>query len=240
MNEPIIGIISSRKVDKENVFKNQTCFNNNYFKMVVLSGGIPLGIVFPDGKFIEEELEICDGFIFQGGSIIESCQLEAMDYAIKNKKPILGICLGMQTMVAYEWFKNNFDEDAKYLIEYENKFLSKVDGHNNVDPFMISDIDKSKHEVFLDKNSILYNIYNDEIINVPSVHNYSVNKNVFDSSRFFKITGKSSDKIVEVIESRDPNYWAVGVQFHPELEEYNLKLFKEFVSQCKKRQFDNK
>lgn len=242
MGKPIIGIVSSRKVDRENPFKNKTCFTDNFAKMVELSNGVPLGIVFPDGKFIEEEMEICDGFIFQGGSVIEPCQLMAIKYAIDNKKPILGICLGMQTMAAYEWFKgnsfNNIEKD--YLEEYEKQYLKEAKGHNTVDPFLMSDIEKSKHEVILDKNSILYDIYKDDTLSFPSVHNYSVNESIFDKNSLFKITGKSKDGTIEVIESLDSNYWMVGVQFHPELEKNNLILFKEFVNQCEKCKFDNK
>ena len=78
------------------------------------------------GKFEIEPMEICDGFVLQGGSILESCQINAIKYAIDKKKPILGICLGMQTMAGFNWVNNELGSMATYS-EIDNFFKPEAE-----------------------------------------------------------------------------------------------------------------
>ena len=90
MSKPIIGMISPRTINDDSPFKNYTKFVNTYPQMIIKAGGIPIGIVFPDGKFNNEYMDLCDGFIFQGGPTIESSHICAIHYALEKNKPILG------------------------------------------------------------------------------------------------------------------------------------------------------
>ena len=240
--KPIIGMISPRNVEEDRPFNNYTKFVNTYPKRIIEAGGIPIGITFPTGKFAIEQLELCDGFVLQGGSILESCQINTIKYAIDRQKPILGICLGMQTMAGYNWVYNELKEAATYTEidnffkpEYEDYFLEKVNNHDELNQFYQSQIAKSKHDVILDKNSRIYDIYKEDIINVPSVHGYRVKSKTLENSQLFKIIGKSTDGTTEVIEGINPNHFMIGTQFHPELEDSNKALFKELVKEAKKR-----
>ena len=54
----------------------------------------------------------------------------------------------------------------------------------------------------------------------------------------FKISAVALDDVVEGIESRHADWFAVGVQFHPELSSATLldsRLFEEFVKLCDSR-----
>ena len=47
---------------------------------------------------VKEIIDICDGIILPGGDDIYPLELEVVKYLYKLDKPLLGICLGMQTM----------------------------------------------------------------------------------------------------------------------------------------------
>ncbi|MBR3229347.1 MAG: gamma-glutamyl-gamma-aminobutyrate hydrolase family protein [Bacilli bacterium] len=241
MEKPIIGMISPRAIKEDSPFDNYTKFINTYPKRIIEAGGIPIGLVFPDGKFEIEEAELCDGFVLQGGPILESCQINIVKYAIDKKKPILGICLGMQTMAGYNWVYNELGNttyneiDNFFKPEYEEFFLEKREGHNNLDPFYISQIEKSKHNIILDEDSRLYEIYKTNIISEPSLHGFVLKDNTLGDSKIFKVTGKSKDGTIEAIEGLDTNHFIVGVQFHPELEKQNNILFKRLVKEARKK-----
>ena len=241
MKKPIIGMISPRNTSEDRTFDNYTKFINTYPKRIIETGGIPIGLVFPNGKFEIDQMELCDGFVLQGGPIIESTQINTVKYAVDKKKPILGICLGMQTMAGYNWVYNELGNTTYKEIEnffkpeYEDYFLEKKEGHNQVDPFYTSQIEKSKHIIILDKKSQLYKIYNTEIIREPSLHKFVVKDSAFDNSKLFKVVGKSIDDTIEVVEGLDPNHFMIGVQFHPELEEKNNILFKKLIKEAKNK-----
>ena len=241
MEKPIIGIISPRNIKEDRPFCNFTKFVTTYPKRIIEAGGIPIGIIFPEGKFQKEQMDICDGFVLQGGPLIESGQINAVHYAIEKNKPILGICLGMQTMAGYNWVYEELGDTLTYKEiedffkpEEETLFLEKKNGHNELDPFYLSQIEKSKHEVIFDKKSKLYKMFGSNV-KFPSLHNFIVKDNAFDNSKMFKIVGKSKDGVIEAIEGLDQDNFIVGVQFHPELEKENKILFKELVKSSKKR-----
>lgn len=240
MNKPIIGIISSRSEDS-NPFLTKTSFNETYVKRIIEAGGIPIGIIFPNDEFNTDVLDLCDGFVMQGGLNIYSSNINTVHYAFLNKKPILGICMGFQTMAGYEYLRGKYgmftykDVSSFFKPEDEVDFIEKKTGHDELNPFCLSKIEKSKHMVLLDKNSKLANIFEKTYLNMPSVHSWCVKDDVFVKNTIYKVVGRSDDDNIEAIESVTSNWWAIGVQFHPELEEDNLDLFKSLVNEAKRR-----
>lgn len=240
MNKPIIGIISSRSEDS-NPFLTKTSFNETYVKRIIEAGGIPIGIIFPNDEFNTDVLDLCDGFVMQGGLNIYSSNINTVHYAFLNKKPILGICMGFQTMAGYEYLRGKYgmftykDVSSFFKPEDEVDFIEKKTGHDELNPFCLSKIEKSKHMVLLDKNSKLANIFEKTYLNMPSVHSWCVKDDVFVKNTIYKVVGRSDDDNIEAIESVTSNWWAIGVQFHPELEEDNLNLFKSLVNEAKRR-----
>ena len=242
MRKPLIGIITYRNIGEDDrPYSDFIKFQSVYVKYLMDNGAIPIGLSFPYGEFDVNNISMCDGFLFTGGSLIESYQIEVLDYAINNKKPVLAICNGLQTIGAYEWLRKKFDYkidsnkiEKFYEAKNEIKFLHKVENHNKLNPFYLSRIKESKHYVMLDKDSMIYNIFKKNRIFEPSLHEYAVNDNLFDDKSLFRVSGKSKDNVIEIVEHKNKKYFAIGTQFHIELESQNKCLFTKFIKSCLK------
>lgn len=170
---------------------------------------------------------------------IWDCYYETIIYAIKNNKPLLGICLGFQALAIFsniidydkntENLKNAYIELKKLN---EGTLLNKIDNNNHYKiTINYENSTLVRHNInIIDKNSYLYKIYNKEKINEVSLHSYTP-KNI---GKEFKITAISDDQIVESIELIDDKKFIIGVCYHPEWDNDNL-LFKELIIQAKKR-----
>ena len=157
--KPIIGIIS-REYHSATNKKINTIYNDIIFS-VIKSKGIPIGI--PYNEDITNYLNICNGFILQGGDDINKHNLKTIKILKEENIPTLGICLGMQEM----FYKNN---------------LIDIDNHNI----------NSLHEIKIIKDTLLYKILKKDKILVNSRHksaikqtNYKVssisNNNIIES-----------------------------------------------------------
>ena len=103
------------------------------------------------------------------------------------------------------------------MYETDNKLID-VDNHY-----------KCEHHVYLEDSNLKKIIGKDKIV-INSFHHQQIK-----FSKIFKIVGKSSDGVVEAVES-NLHPFQIGVQWHPErmLESCeSQKLFKEFISQIK-------
>ena len=220
----IIGILAtSNYMETDDPFKDTYRYGNNYIKKIIEYGAIPYLIPLCNDEVIPETLSMCDGLLLPGGSKIKSVNFDVIDYFYKNNKPILGICLGMQTL-------------AMYSVNIENnelkRIIKKID--NGVDHWPVElyrdNVSSLAHKVIVDKESKLYEIFKLEEMEVNSVHKCTIT----DVGSKFKVSIKSSDGLIEGIEYDGDDKYIIGVQFHPEvLDQYN-NLFKEFIYRCKK------
>lgn len=104
-------------------------------------------------------LDLCSGIILQGGTEYYDYDIEVIKYCIKKDIPILGICLGMQTMASIK--ENNLE-----IID-NNK-------HQN-----------TKHEIVLDRNSRLFSIIKNNKIIVNSYHKEKIkNSGIYKVSSY--------------------------------------------------------
>ena len=124
--KPIIGIIL--RDDKSANGNDIKYAYTDIISAIIKSNGIPIGI---DCKNIDKYLDICQGFILQGGDDIDELDLKAIEIIKNNDLPLLGICLGMQEMAYY-------DEGIIYDINLHK--------HDNL------------HEIIINKDSLLYKI----------------------------------------------------------------------------------
>ena len=217
----VIGILAtSNYMVTNDTFKDTYRYGNNYIKKVYENGAIPLLIPYCDEEVIYESLEMCDGLILPGGDRVRPVNFKVIDYFVKNKKPILGICLGMQTLAMYSV---NLDK--------EKRIIKKIDTANHWPIELLRDNNETlAHYDYIDKDSKLYKIFGQEKIEVNSVHNNTIT----EVGKMFKVSIKSEDGLIEGIENIDDNNFIVGVQFHPEILPQFNNLFKEFIRNCLK------
>lgn len=146
-------------------------------------------------KNLQEIGDMCDALILPGSSIgvppkyyndipfpgkeykYDEYKLDkqVIDLFTKNKKPILGICGGLQTLNVY------FGGDLN-----QNILNHKLE-------------DNSKHKIEIENNSFLFNVYGRREIEVNSYHRQAIRR-LADN---FKVIAKSEDGIIEAIEYKN-------------------------------------
>ena len=165
---------------------------------------------------LDAQLSRLDGIILPGGSKWYEFDEYVCSYALEHNIPLLGICLGMQTISYVDNLKNGHPKYKTYHNEE-----SDID-HYQIGPEYV-------HQVKL-KNSPLRDLLKQDIIMVNSRHSY----NIGEVTHEFKPYGYSTDGIPEYIYNGKN---AFGVQWHPELmAEYDLnnkKLIEDFVNKCR-------
>lgn len=223
MIKPIIGIVGRLYSGDANII----CVEEIRLAVTKCSG-IPL-LILPIDKdassfkipYSEEEIEdlksvlkICDGFILPGGDTWYQLDEIVVEYAIKEDKPLLAICLGMQVL------SKILSGEMRIAFDNTIKNCTSINHYVPLEDFV--------HSVTIDKNSKLYSIIGEEKINVNSRHNYHIKK---IDRRF--ISSRSEDGLIESVELSDKRF-IIGVQWHPESnldkDINSKKLFESFFA----------
>lgn len=222
----IIGIIPTIREDINDPYKNRYEFVELYSQKLFQAGAIPIGLLLNDKKVETSSLEMCDAYLWPGGNKITKTLYEILYYAYINKKPVLGICMGMQAMSIFmvmmeEIQKHNLDinklSQEQWIEIYQeminsNPVIVKIENdniHNN-------EITKTEYihamqPITIAKDSFLAEVYGTKK-NVLHMHGMKVNR----VSPSFKVVAYSEDNVIEAIESINPEIFWIGVQFHPE------------------------
>ena len=182
-----------------------------------------------------DELKELDGILIPGGFGERGIEgkLDAVEYAIANKVPIFGICLGMHSMVIQFARRNNmndansteFDKDTKYpvidLME-EQKKVKNMGGTMRL----------GSYDCKLVKNTIAFNSYKKDLIEERHRHRFELNNEFREElqNKGLIISGISPDDfLVEMVELSD-HPWFLGCQFHPEFKSRPNNAHPLFVS----------
>ena len=195
-------------------------------------------------ELIKENYEKCSGVLLMGGKDInpshygssfdpktdiedalrDEVELYIARLAIKDQKPFLGICRGCQIL--------NVAQGGTLIQHIPEKFENEQHGISEGGNY--DDLRKSAHsnKININRDSNLGNLLNKSEAVVACGHHQAVDK----IGKDLKITAKSQLGVVEAIEHVDPNYFCLGVQFHPEVYEDNELeiIFTSFFEACKK------
>lgn len=196
-----------------------------------------ININYIDSEEIEKRgaellLQGMDGIIVPGGFGKRGVEgkIAAVRYARENNIPYLGICLGMQiAMIEYARNKTGmkdansteFDKHTPYpVIALVTEWTDHASGtveqrHEESDKGGTMRL--GGQACYLEKNSLVREVYGKDVIVERHRHRYEVNNNLVGKieAAGLKVSGRSQDKLVEMIEL--PGHpWFIGCQFHPE------------------------
>lgn len=224
-SKKLIGIAAPATMyEEENPRKDVYNFGNNYGKRIYDCGGIPLGILPSDGWVEDTVLDQFDGFLICGGHKFWPYHLQIVDYAVRTGKPLLGICLGMQSIYWYFRVKDYIEETEfkGSLWEAFQSLRAKVGKMDSVEGHQMEHIrgleEDTKHEVELVPGSLIQRLVGTDTLRAGSFHRFKIG----EPSSKNAVTGKAPDGTIEVIEYGEQ---ILGVQFHPEIDQTLLSIF---------------
>lgn len=235
MRRPVIGITISYQLPGN--YRTPM----SYSAAVEKAGGLPLLLPYRSGPaLIPQLVDLLDGVIFTGGDDLDPSiygetyhpktepvdpdrqrfELALLAEVERRRMPALGICMGCQLM--------NIHRGGSL-----HQFLPELDRSAPLEHRRFGE-PETRHDVAIDRNTMLGEALAKDTINANSSHKQSVKQ----LGRGLRITAHSPDGVVEAIE--DPTFpLFVGVQWHPERlaanEEDHLKLFRWLVEKAKNR-----
>ena len=199
--------------------KSLSYIENDMAKYITKKGILPVLIPDVEDEYFYDILSEMDGFIFQGGTDLapetygekpigkwkgdahrDQYESKILDYAIKNSKPVLGICRGFQLMNVY--FGGTLYQDTVT----QNP---KVEQHRSAELY-----DTIKHPIRFVENEFLDKMYSNEINpHVNTIHHQAV-KNLGNN---LTVYAESNDGLIEAFGyNKEPEGKVLGVQWHPE------------------------
>lgn len=163
---------------------------------------------------LDKVLDMCDGFLIPGGNKWYSHDEYVVNYAIKNDKPLLGICLGMQIL-------GIVDNRINFGIFDETILNNTKINHYQKDVDFV-------HKVKVIEGGLLSKILGTKEFKVNSRHNFHIG-GVVNSN----VDAVSEDGIIEAISYPNKKF-ILGVQWHPEnlidKSEVSVKIFDAFIN----------
>jgi putative glutamine amidotransferase len=211
--------------------------NAGYFDAVVAAGGLPV-ILPPLGKAVEIDalLDRLDGVVFSSGLDLdprrqglpthpavqpmperrEENDRILLTRVIQRRLPLLAIGLGMQQL---------------NVACGGSLFLHLPEDQPRALPHRDLSGGPHRHAVLLEPNTRIDEIYGGGEIRVNSAHHQAVRQ----VGAKLVVSARAPDGIIEAIESTDPNWFCVGVQWHPESETasaLDMQLFECFIQAC--------
>lgn len=235
---PLIGITMSFDYDK-----NQAQLGEKYFHAVQSAGGLPVAIPPIQDKTVLKALtEKLDGIILSGGPDIDpsyynekpstelkdvspcrdAAEMFLADEMLRVKKPLLGICRGMQVLnvvLGGTLFQDIFTEFKQPL-----KHIQSAPGWHGT------------HEIeIVEEDSAIFQILRQRHLFVNSFHHQAVK----EPAASCKVSALASDGVIEAIELKEADVFCVGVQWHPEKmirDAVFLRIFESMIDAARRCQ----
>lgn len=236
MKKPLIGIVGNLLFDEGGMFPGyeRAYVNNDYVQTVVMAGGAPYILpLISDYEAVKRQVETMDGIVISGGYDVnplvygeeptqkqgficpEREQYDSMviKAAMELKKPIIGVCRGLQILNAT--LGGTLYQDLSFI---DGCYIKHVQS---------SRPEVASHTVNVEKRTKLYDILGEEIL-TNSFHHQAVK----DLAPGFKVAARAKDGVIEAIEKEDG--FVIALQWHPEMmarkgNEIMLNLFKKLV-----------
>ena len=234
---PIIGITGN--------YGTKGCeLAQGYYESVLQAGGIPLVLPpYTDAEALCQTLDRVDGILLSGGGDInplllgeepipglhgicpqrDEMELQLVREAYNHQIPMLGICRGIQTLVAA--LGGTIYQDLN--TQYSEAPLVKHD----------QDLDRAyaSHTVKVEAGSTLASLFPEAVekgLPVNSFHHQAVRT----PGPLLRVSAKATDGVIEAVESNEFKS-IIGIQWHPECfitrgERYMMPLFNWLITEA--------
>ena len=233
--KPLIGIPCRMDAGRDQFY-----LRKQYSEAVFQAGGTPVLLpLIPEKIYAQELVRGLDAVLISGsnsdvdphrygqephpkiGSIVsrrDETDLLLLDEIFRVRKPLLGICFGIQILNVYLggtlW--QDVEAQVKQAVKHEQTGLE----------------DYRSHTIRVKRRSLLYELVGQTETRVNSFHHQAIHK---VATRLVAVA-ESTDGVVEAVELRKPgpSQFVLGVQWHPEIgwetDELSQKIFERFVA----------
>ena len=238
MSRPVIGVCAAQEQARWSYWDQQAVLlPRSYIDAVQRAGG--LAVMIPPDETLErdpdEVLDVLDGLVLAGGADIDpasygepahpetkgtvpardASEIALTRRALERDIPVLGICRGMQLMnvAAGGTLRQHLPEEVGH---HEHR---RVKGS----------FDGADHDVRLAAGSLAARAAGEELHGTKSHHHQGIR----EVGKGFEVSGWSTiDDLPEAIE-RPGGRFALGVQWHPEVDERS-RLLTALVEEARK------
>ncbi len=231
MRKPIIGIIGKVQPQHGEDIWHRIDEVDELRYLIVKNGGIAITLLpteatlkfndndIKDNTILSDEeknelyrqIDLCDGFILQGGLYSSNYEIEMAKKIIELDKPLIGICAG---------FNNILRALGTDVIK------DKTKSHDIYDK-------NYRHKISISTGTKLYELIKQKEYSVNSIHSMIAPKENVEG--YATISSFSYDGLVESFELNNKKF-VIGIKWHPELmleDEFTKNLFKEFIEKCR-------
>lgn len=232
--KPVIGVIPLFDEERDSYWMLP-----GYNKVVEQCGGLPLMLpLTEDPAALRQCFDLCDGLLLTGGQDVDPAlygeeplpqcgvlcperdRMEALllDWAVKEDKPVFGICRGLQFMNAFLGGTLYQDIPTQH---------PGTECHHMSAPY-----DREIHTVSLTEGGMAARLLGKTTLGVNSLHHQAVKV----PAPCLTVDAVSPEGIVEAAHLPGKRFF-LGVQWHPEfsytVEEDSVRLVQAFVDSCR-------
>lgn len=234
---PLIGISATLLTIETGSFmgRDRSAVGHDYVEAVQKAGGVPFILpIVKEQRLIEQQIENIDGLLLSGGYDVsplrygeepkqglesicperDAYEIELVKIAYRLRKPIFGICRGLQLL--------NVAFGGTLYQDIHSSFSQAFQHNSKVKP------DEATHSVSIFSGSQLQGIMEVKTLLTNSFHHQAIK----DVAPSLIVNAQAQDGIIEGIEGGKDTF-ILGVQWHPEMmlskHPHMLKLFHSFV-----------
>lgn len=235
MHKPIIGVIPLWDETKDSIWMLP-----GYFDSLQLVGALPVMLPLHLNEDEAEQMAaVCDGFLLTGGHDVEpevygeekttlcgvtcperdSLEKRVFQQAMKENKPVLGVCRGIQLINALM--------GGTLYQDLPEQMPGAMKEHHMTPPY-----DRFCHEVAVHEG-MLREIVGTDRLGVNSYHHQGIK----ELAPGLRAEATAPDGLIEAVSCPDKKF-VLAVQWHPEFnyqkESSSVNILRAFVESCKK------